>query len=264
MVVRAATECSWCYRQAIEGVPAVAYNIAIEGIGGLYDLCQACAEHILGPFALMRAERLVRANRQEELPDGWIGNAWPGATSTVPPPGSGLPGSTVAGRPVRKAVTSAKAGSAGKNGARSGAPPRSEDLLCPFAPASCDHRGVGSFAGVLDHMRRKHDGVTVATLLRHVTTCGLCAPPSVEFATNQHMGTHARRFHEAVLPPAVKHGSWGLALVTAVRRARDPHGTLKAMDAYCLTLGSAQGPNTQLALADSPDSPDDDQSKGDD
>lgn len=263
MVVRADPECSWCYRQGVLGVPAHPYWISIEGIGGLYDLCERDAEHILGPLALMRSERLARANRTEDLPEGWYGKAWPGAASTVPPPGGALPVSeTVAGRPVRKKALAPDKNGA-KAGKKSGMPSKNHALLCPYAPARCDHAGVSSFGGVLDHMARKHNGVTPAVLLRQVTHCGLCPPSSVEFRTNQHMGMHARRAHEDVLP-RVAHGGWGLALVTAVRRARDPHGTLRAMDAYSLTLQSAQETNTQLALGDSPDRPDDDQSEGDD
>lgn len=271
MVVRADPECSWCYRNGILGVPAHPYWISIEGIGGLYDLCERDAEHILGPLALMRAEGLARANRTEELPEGWYGKAWPGATSSVPPPGGALPASgTVAGRPVRKAVTAkAAAKTMGKKGAKAsgnGTRPRAgaeSKLLCPFAPHLCDHPGIGTFAGVLDHMRRKHNRITVAQMLQNVTLCGLCAPP-VEVASNQHLGVHARRVHGEALPPTLAHGSWGLALVTAVRRAGDPHGTLKAMDAYSLTLESGQSTNTQLALGESPASADQDPAKGDD
>lgn len=241
MVVRANAECSWCFAQGIEYVDAHPLHISIEGEGGLYDLCEECKEILLGPFMVMRQKKLVRANRRDALPDGWIGNAWPGAVNAV----------------VLANVALAKNGSVvgdrkNNGGARpnSGPAPKGRAMLCPFSPQVCSHPGMQTVSGVKEHLRYHHDSARVAEFTDLVHECGLCDPP-VPMSSTTALGMHASREHRDAVGDDIGQGGWALALVSAIRRAGDPHGTLKAMDAHALTLSSAKRPDSQLALEDS-------------
>lgn len=250
MVVRAEPECSWCYLHGKERVPAKPWLISLDSEGGLYDLCDDCARPIVGPILAMRAAGLSRANRQTELPEGWIGSAWPGAKSTVPPPGQAAP-LVLVGSSEPTVKVPAKRKPATKP-AKVQRPPKhvvKRQFLCLLV--NCRHTTETS-EGIYHHLKTIHAGLKQAEMLEHVKVCGLCltALPTVRY-----MGRHAANAHSDITGNL--HNGHCVALITEVRRAGDPHGTLNAMDAWALNRESTRSANPQLALGDSADDIDD-------
>lgn len=244
MVVRAEPECSWCYLHGKERVPAKAWLISVDSEGGLYDLCDDCARPIVSPILAMRAAGLSRANRQTELPEGWIGSAWPGAKSTVPPPGQAAPLVLVgSSEPTVKVPARRKpARKVQKKCAIKG------QFLCLVAGCG---RETGSAAGIAYHLGAIH-GLKIRQMLPLITVCGMCL---ADMPTGQMFARHAAGAHSDITGNL--HTGHTLALVSAIRRAGDPHGTLNTMDAWALNRESTRSANPQLALGDSADDIDD-------
>lgn len=266
MVLRVDAYCSWHYRQGSPDVPALPTLVSINGEGGLYDLCQECETTLLGPFFEMRAAHLARANRTDDLPDGWVqGTAWLGGRSAALPAGYGpssAPAITVTtavetpapqGNLKRLAKDESVIGGRANNGGprkNTGPVPKRRTFLCPCS--WCDHPGLGSYAGVLDHMRRCHQGISPTLLIRQVDRCGLCPRGQVKFKNVTDAGRHMNTAHPDLVPEGTKNGAVAL-LVSAVRRAGDPHGTLAKMDALAQSGRSAGEADSQLALGESSD-----------
>lgn len=259
MVIRADPLCSWHYMLGDANVPAKAFKVSLDGVGGYYDLCEECDSALLGPFRAMHAAKLVRAVRIEPLPEGWVASAaWPDAPSSAAQPGALLDrGKRLAinGAPVGKRVNN---GGARKN---PGPLPKSRNFLCPVA--WCKHEGFGSLPGVTEHVQRHHPGLELKHLMRQVKECGLCPEPDRKVRNTQWMGQHVAAVHPELVPPSTGTGTkikgHALLLVSTVRRSGDPHGTLKGMDEYALSVKSAETPEPQPAQGISVDDQADDQ-----
>jgi hypothetical protein len=227
VVIRPEVDCSWCYLQGRLRVPAAPVLVSIEKVGGLYDLCDECQERVLGPFVKMQAARVVRANQTGDLPDGWLGNAWPNAVSTVPAvKPKAAPARPVAGTPPRKEI----------GGRRT---PAKVKLPCPAA--WCRHPGFVSTAGMGSHLAEVHGNVRVTDFVSRITECGLCTPPA-PFDNPRKLGMHVGREHRHMLPAQATEGL-GLLMIGILRRD-DPHGVLKPMDEWAERFrpSGGQGP----------------------
>lgn len=237
MVLRADPLCSWHYMLGNPNVPATAFKVSIDGEGGYYDLCKECDTALLGPLRAMRAGKLVRAVRLDPLPEGWVASAaWPDAPSSAVKPGTLMPRKPVdKPMPASKPITASKPIGAGNGKLRKGHP----SLFCPVV--WCKHAPLKSHSGVDWHIRHAHPGLTITKLLDHLTQCGLCER---NILNTVHMGRHVADEHGNDLD--IDRKGAVLALIGAVRRAGDPHGTLKAMDAYALSTQSAQDADPQL------------------
>lgn len=249
MVIRADPLCSWHYMLGDANVPAKAFKVSLDGVGGYYDLCEECDSALLGPFRAMHAAKLVRAVRIEPLPEGWVASdAWPDAPSSAAQPGALLD------RSKRLAINGAQVGKRAKNGgARPGSGrPKSNRFRCPVA--WCNHPGVNTHSGISWHVSHAHRGLTVPALSAKITQCGLCEA-TITDAT--HLGRHAAGAHgnDHDFPPK----GAALVLIGLLRRTGDPHGTLKAMDEYALSVKSAETPEPQPAQAIAVDDQADDQ-----
>lgn len=232
MVVRAVVECSWCLLSKGKRVPGHPLHISFGGDGGLYDLCKPCAEMLIEPFVELKRRKLVRANRQEDLPDGWYGDAWPGAKQAIDITSFGPQGpAPVSGEGGDKPVAQRK--------------PRRKQAelkyLCPIF--ECTHKELTSQAGIAYHVDSIHDHVTLGDLLTQVTICGFCGE---RCKTPSGMGRHVRIKHADIIP-AMAQGITVLMISHLRRTGEDPYGALTKLREYSARYSARHGRGTPPA-----------------
>jgi hypothetical protein len=194
----------------------------------------------------MRTKKLVRANRPETLPDGVYGNAWPNGTQGFDVDKVATPAPQVALPKNGSAVGNRK----GNGGKRPGTGPKIDrrPFLCLFLN-SCAHPGLGSPAGIDQHMRNAH-GATMSKFLAMVTSCGFCGVSK----SGSGLGLHMRQEHSDRIPRS-QNGPV-LAMVAILSREGDPQGSLTALREHVRNFTAAaavaSSAGTQLALEESP------------
>lgn len=229
MVAEILISCSLCHIDGKPRVPATPVPAKIDGLEGIYDVCDEHDAAIFGPLRQLQEMQMVRPNRgvQEKLPPGWVS------------------GTALANGGAR---------------ANSGPAPVSREFLC--IDATCVHPGVGSDSGIRYHIRESHPELDVRECISKVLRCGLCPPEDQVDRHTNWAGQHTAIAHVDLIPEEVRktkgHALW---LISEVRRQGDPHKTLRALDTYVAKIlgypaskpvaaqqNGATRPDSQLAL----------------
>jgi hypothetical protein len=204
-------------------------HVSIEGAGGVLDVCSEHRAQYVTPLVQL-LHKWGRTNVPASNIPGMIDNTSKSASRPAPapkeqpqPPAKQSEPPSVAFRAPSNPAPVAKPASNGR-GATRGPKPKSHEFECPLL--DCDH-SLGTVTGIEDHTRRRHGGLRLTQAFSRIKQCGLCDPPR-PMANVSAFTAHGRYQHG--IPTA-------LQLLSAVRRAGDPHGTLKSMDMYLMRAG---------------------------